>query len=67
MPGPSGERILAADAAAQLRECFDLARTHLRVGSWQGLDGCEVTVVGSVWELHGTVCSCCPETTEASS
>ena len=47
------------DARARIRAAFDKDTTHLRVGSWNGLEGCSVEIVGTLSDLHGTVCSCC--------
>lgn len=48
------------DAAARVRECLDEKRTHLRVGDWRGSQGCTVELIGTVADLHGSVCTCCP-------
>jgi hypothetical protein len=56
---PKPESLADRAANSRLRECFDGTRTHLRIGSWQSLGNCEITVIGSVWDLHGTVCTCC--------
>lgn len=49
------------DAAATVRACFDRETTHLRAGTWNNLDGAEITLVGTVRDLHGPdgVCTCC--------
>lgn len=53
------------DARARLRAALDKDTTHLRAGSWQGLDGARVTLVGTLRDLHGTVCTCCPARPQA--
>ena len=55
------EQALARELAARQRACFDREQTHLRVGQWRGKLEDAVTSLGSVWELHGTVCTCCPK------
>jgi hypothetical protein len=50
----------AKEGRAKIRAAFDKDSTHLRVGSWNGLEGCSVTVLGTLRELHGTACTCCP-------
>lgn len=44
---------------ARLRECFENSRTHIRAGSWHGLEGAEISFVGRPADLHGSVCTCC--------
>jgi hypothetical protein len=46
-------------AGARLRECFEGTRTHIRAGSWNGLEGADISFVGRLSELHGFVCTCC--------
>lgn len=48
------------EAGAKIRAAFERESVHLRVGSWDGLEGCDIKVVGLVSQLHGTVCTCCP-------
>jgi hypothetical protein len=48
------------ELSARIRECFDGACTHLRAGAWHGPAVEAVTSHGSVWDMHGTVCTCCP-------
>lgn len=47
------------------RDCLDEKRTHLRAGSWRGLDGAEVALVGHLRVLHGPdgCCTCCARRT----
>ena len=52
------------DAGARTRECFDRQRTHIRAGTWHELDGAKIRVVGTLHQLHGTVCTCCPKREE---
>jgi hypothetical protein len=44
---------------ARMRECFDETRTHIRAGSWRGLEEADISLVGLVSVLHGSVCTCC--------
>jgi hypothetical protein len=56
------------EARATLRLCLAKERTHLRAGQWHGPPVEAVTSHGSVWDLHGTVCTCnppCPERSPA--
>lgn len=48
------------DARARLRAALDKETIHVRAGTWNGLDGAQVAVVGLLRDLHGTVCTCCP-------
>ena len=49
------------DARGRFRAVMDDDLIHVKVGTWRGLDGDAVRVVGNVSELHGSVCTCCPK------
>ena len=46
-------------AGAKIHACFEGSLTHIRAGSWNGLEGADVTFFGRPQELHGSVCTCC--------
>lgn len=50
----------AKDTGAAIASYFREEATHLRAGTWNGLDGAEVTFLGTVADLHRTACTCCP-------
>lgn len=52
-------KVLEKDLDARRRTHLAGESTHVRVGSWQGAEGCEVVLVGQARDLHGTVCACC--------
>lgn len=52
-------KVLEKDLNARRRSHMAGESTHIRVGSWQGTEGCEVQLVGRAADLHGTVCTCC--------
>lgn len=62
-PVPRLNKRLVKDLDQVRRDCLDEKRTHLRAGSWRGLDDAEISLVGHAQDLHGTVCSCCPRRT----
>lgn len=43
---------------ARFRALMDRDVLHLRVGQ-RAQDATDIRVVGNVWELHGTACTCC--------
>jgi hypothetical protein len=54
---------LEKDLEQVRRDCLDEKRTHLRAGTWRGLDGAAVALLGHLRDLHGTACKCCPRRT----
>lgn len=61
----AGQRRVEKEAMQRSRDCLDQLVTHVRVGSWRGTEDCEVTLIGHVRDLHGTVCTCCPRRTSS--
>jgi hypothetical protein len=59
----AGERRAKKEAAQRARDCLDEKMLHIRCGSWRGPGDSEVTYLGNVHDLHGTVCTCCPRRT----
>lgn len=55
-----GQKAAEKEARQRVRDCLDEKMLHLRAGSWRGVDGAEVTYLGNVRDLHGSVCTCCP-------
>jgi hypothetical protein len=61
----SGDARREKEAKAKLRACLNGERDHIRAGWWSGPAVDAVTVLGDVWEMHGTVCTCCPKREES--
>lgn len=55
----SGKRKEEAEHRAKVRQMFDEEITHIRCGDWRGTKGAQVVFLGTVAQLHGTVCTCC--------
>lgn len=53
------------DLEQRRRDCLDEKVIHLRAGDWRGLQGAEISILGTTRELHGPdgVCTCCPRRT----
>lgn len=65
MNAPRKNKVLERDLDARRRTHLAGESTHIRVGSWNGTEGCMVVLIGQARDLHGTVCTCCKRRPEA--
>ncbi|HEY1177554.1 MAG TPA: hypothetical protein VGF17_15460 [Phytomonospora sp.] len=54
-------KVLEKDLDARRRSHLAEESVHLRAGQWRGEPVEAVTFVGHARDLHGTVCTCCPQ------
>lgn len=61
----TGTEKVKKEANARVRACLDEQLTHVRIGSWRGNWDGYLELLGLASDLHGSVCTCCPKRTQA--